>query len=109
MQLQCSLNIIYFPEPCPEQFTRVGSDCYHFGSDAGREYDWKIASNQCRKLKGFLAETERTIGIKELSSYIISKPHLSGESDLKDISFNSQIHVSTHKIMTLTDQQFVDI
>lgn len=66
-------------EPCPDRFSRVGSDCYHFGSDAGREYDWKVASKQCKKIGGFLAETEGSQKIKELSSYILSKSHLLGK------------------------------
>lgn len=76
----------FFSEPCPEHYTRVGTDCYHFGSDAGREYDWKIASNQCRKLKGFLAETEGTVNMRDLAAYIISKPHLLGKYNLEDFS-----------------------
>lgn len=57
----------------------MGANCYHFGSDAGREYDWKIASSQCKKLRGFLAEPEGTINMKELSAYILNKPNFLGK------------------------------
>lgn len=66
-------------EPCPLNFTRVGTDCYHFGSDTGREYDWKFSSKQCKKLGGYLAETEGTDKMGTLASYILSKTHLSGK------------------------------
>lgn len=67
-----------FSEPCPNNFTRVASDCYYFGSEAGREYDWKVASKQCKRLGGFLAETESTDKMNELTAYISSKSHLIG-------------------------------
>lgn len=77
-----TLTIKSFLEPCPSNFTRVGSDCYHFGSEAGREYDWKVASKQCKKLGGFLAETEGIDKMKELTTYIISNSYLSGKQFL---------------------------
>lgn len=57
----------------------MGSNCYHFGSDAGREYDWKVASKQCKKFGGSLAESEGSSRMKELAGYILSKSHLIGK------------------------------
>lgn len=42
-------------EPCPSNFTRIGSKCYHFSPDA---VNWKSASYACRKLKANLLELD---------------------------------------------------
>ncbi|XP_023017757.2 uncharacterized protein [Leptinotarsa decemlineata] len=66
-------------EPCRENFTRVGSNCYHVHSATGREYDWKVASKHCKKLGGFLAEMETIEENQDLITYIQSNQHLRGK------------------------------
>ncbi|PZC76488.1 hypothetical protein B5X24_HaOG204508 [Helicoverpa armigera] len=43
------------PEPCGENYTRVGGGCYHISSDNA---NWKGASYACRKLKGHMLELD---------------------------------------------------
>ncbi|KAJ8940024.1 hypothetical protein NQ314_010855, partial [Rhamnusium bicolor] len=65
--------------PCANNFTRVGSECYHFYSIAGREYDWKVSSKQCRKLGGFLAEMETIEENQDIITYIQTNQNLKGK------------------------------
>ncbi|KAJ8951841.1 hypothetical protein NQ318_019816 [Aromia moschata] len=65
-------------EPCADNFTRVGSKCYHFTGSAGREYDWKVASKQCKKLGGFLAEMESIEENQDVITHIQTNQHLKG-------------------------------
>ncbi|CAH1176130.1 unnamed protein product [Phaedon cochleariae] len=65
-------------EPCQENFTKVGSDCYHFNSGTGREFDWKVASKHCKKLGGFLAEMETIEENQDLITYILGSQILRG-------------------------------
>lgn len=45
-------------------FTRIGSRCYHFSSDA---VNWKSASYACRKLKANLLELD----LEEKKQFVI--------------------------------------
>ncbi|XP_021935526.1 perlucin-like protein isoform X2 [Zootermopsis nevadensis] len=42
-------------EPCPTNFSRVGTYCYHFSE---RELNWKSSASMCRALGSRLAELE---------------------------------------------------
>ncbi|CAH2002067.1 unnamed protein product [Acanthoscelides obtectus] len=66
-------------EPCKGNFTRVGGNCYHFNSEAGREFDWKVASKQCKKMGAFLAEMETIEENQDLVTYIQSSNYLRGK------------------------------
>ncbi|VEN54862.1 unnamed protein product [Callosobruchus maculatus] len=66
-------------EPCKGNFTRVGGNCYYFNSEAGREYDWKVASKQCKKMGAFLAEMETIEENQDLVTYIQSSNYLRGK------------------------------
>ncbi|XP_050306960.1 uncharacterized protein LOC126743782 [Anthonomus grandis grandis] len=66
-------------EPCPDNFTRAGQNCYHFASNAGREYDWKVASKHCKKLGAVLAEMETIEENQDLVAYIQNDSHLKGK------------------------------
>ncbi|XP_023313226.1 uncharacterized protein LOC108903562 [Anoplophora glabripennis] len=66
-------------EPCPNNFTRVGADCYQFFTSAGREYDWKVASKKCKSLGGFLAEMETIEENQDVIAFIQSNQYLRGK------------------------------
>ena len=70
---------IYFPEPCPANFTRVASTCYFFYGSAGREYDWKAASTQCKRVGAVLAELETIEENQDVIAYIQSNAFLRGK------------------------------
>ncbi|CAG9859533.1 unnamed protein product [Phyllotreta striolata] len=65
-------------EPCPNNYTRVGHECYHFNSYTGREFDWKVASKTCKKMGAFLAEMETIEENQDLVTYLVSTQHLRG-------------------------------
>ncbi|KAJ8916154.1 hypothetical protein NQ315_016293 [Exocentrus adspersus] len=67
-------------EPCSDNFTRVGADCYHFSTIAGREHDWKMANKNCKRLGGFLAEMETIEENQDLITYIQSNQNLRGKN-----------------------------
>lgn len=66
-------------EPCPEHFVRAGMRCYLFGSAAGRELDWKIASKLCKKHGAMLAELESIEESQDVISYIQKTDYLRGK------------------------------
>ncbi|KAF7279768.1 hypothetical protein GWI33_006753 [Rhynchophorus ferrugineus] len=66
-------------DPCSENFTRVGKNCYMFASAAGREYDWKVASKQCKKAGAVLAEMETIEENQDVIAHIQSNSHLKGK------------------------------
>ncbi|RZC35888.1 uncharacterized protein BDFB_012988 [Asbolus verrucosus] len=79
ISLEFSTNILKFPEPCPNNFTRVGPNCYLFYGSAGREYDWKAASKQCKRAGAVLAELETIEENQDIIAYIQSNPHFRGK------------------------------
>lgn len=66
-------------DPCPDNFTRIGESCYFFGATAGREYDWKAANRQCRKLNSVLAEFETIEENQDIIAYVQGNEYLKGE------------------------------
>ncbi|KAL3281095.1 hypothetical protein HHI36_004319 [Cryptolaemus montrouzieri] len=66
-------------DPCPDNFTRVGMNCYSFAVAAGREYDWKVANKQCKKLGAVLAEFETIEENQDIIMYIQNSPHFRGK------------------------------
>ncbi|XP_045471045.1 uncharacterized protein LOC123678197 [Harmonia axyridis] len=66
-------------DQCPDNFTRIGENCYFFGNKAGREYDWKAASKQCRILNSVLAEFETIEENQDIISYIQNNDYLRGK------------------------------
>nr|XP_022918949.1 oxidized low-density lipoprotein receptor 1 [Onthophagus taurus] len=66
-------------EPCLENYTRVGSSCYLFHANAGREMDWKAASSYCKKHGSTLAEMETIEENQDIVGFIQSTPNLRGK------------------------------
>ncbi|XP_028038484.1 uncharacterized protein LOC114249207 [Bombyx mandarina] len=63
------------PEPCASNFTRVGSGCYYFSTDA---INWKNANYACRKLKGNLLELDADDEKRHLFANLLSDSRLKG-------------------------------
>ncbi|XP_053600999.1 uncharacterized protein LOC128669850 [Plodia interpunctella] len=64
------------PEPCPEEFIRVGSTCYHFSSES---LDWKSANLRCRKLSGHLLEFRSTDQRRQMHSALLADKRRRGD------------------------------
>lgn len=63
-------------DPCPNNFTKIGDNCYHFGSS--ERVDWKNAALNCKALGSSLAELEKVEKFKDVASYILSHQNLRG-------------------------------
>lgn len=68
----------YNAEPCASNFTRVGSGCYYFSTDA---INWKNANYACRKLKGNLLELDADDEKRHLFANLLSDNRLKGASN----------------------------
>jgi Lectin C-type domain len=53
---------------CPENFTRIGDNCYFFGTD--RNLNWKSANSACKSLGAHLAEFDTKAKYNEVVSVI---------------------------------------
>lgn len=67
-----------FLDPCPDNFTRAGQNCYLFANMAGREYDWKVASKHCKKMGAVLAEMETIEENQDIIAHIQNDSYLKG-------------------------------
>ncbi|XP_022820824.1 uncharacterized protein LOC111352503 isoform X2 [Spodoptera litura] len=63
-------------EPCPKNFTRVGSGCYHVSSEVA---NWKGASYGCRRLKGNMLEIESDQERDQLTSALFTDKRYKGD------------------------------
>jgi hypothetical protein len=57
-------------EPCPSDFTKVGENCYHFGSS--ERVDWKTAATNCKSLGSSLAEFDKIEKFQDVIAAILS-------------------------------------
>ncbi|XP_059614492.1 uncharacterized protein LOC132260416 isoform X2 [Phlebotomus argentipes] len=57
-------------DPCPENFTRAGGNCYHFGIN--REINWKAASSFCKSMGAHLAEFETVGEYKDVAQFLLN-------------------------------------
>ncbi|XP_058824580.1 uncharacterized protein LOC131685132 [Topomyia yanbarensis] len=57
-------------ETCPDNFTRVHDNCYHFGVDRG--LNWKSASTLCKSYGGHLAEFETSGEFQDVVAFILN-------------------------------------
>ncbi|XP_066596738.1 oxidized low-density lipoprotein receptor 1-like [Prorops nasuta] len=64
-------------EPCPQNYTRVGKNCYHFSN---REYDWKSSASLCRGLGGQLAEFESVVENQDVVAILQTDKKLHGKN-----------------------------
>ncbi|KAF9415360.1 hypothetical protein HW555_006950 [Spodoptera exigua] len=62
-------------EPCPKNFTRVGSGCYHVSSEVA---NWKGASYGCRRLKGNMLEIDNDQERDQLTSALFTDKRYKG-------------------------------
>jgi Lectin C-type domain len=53
---------------CPENFTRIGDNCYFFGTDRG--LNWKSANSACKSLGAHLAEFDTKAKYNEVVAII---------------------------------------
>ncbi|XP_072935498.1 uncharacterized protein [Epargyreus clarus] len=63
------------PEPCPGNFTRVGSGCYQWSREAA---DWKGASVSCRRQRGALLELPDRAQRRVLVAKLLADQDLKG-------------------------------
>jgi hypothetical protein len=63
-------------EPCPADFTKVGENCYHFGST--ERVDWKTAATNCKSLGSSLAEFDTIEKFQDVIAAILSNQTLRG-------------------------------
>ncbi|CAB3227596.1 unnamed protein product [Arctia plantaginis] len=64
------------PEPCAENFTRVGGGCYHVSGEAA---NWKGANYACRRLKANMLELNTDVEKKHFTSAVLSDSKLKGD------------------------------
>ena len=57
-------------EPCPDKFTKIGDNCFHFGSN--ERFDWKSAAGECKSLGASLAEFDKIEKFHDVASYILN-------------------------------------
>jgi hypothetical protein len=57
-------------EPCPSDFTKIGENCYHFGSS--ERVDWKSAATKCKILGSSLAEFDKIEKFQDVIAAILS-------------------------------------
>ncbi|XP_058454559.1 uncharacterized protein LOC131432354 [Malaya genurostris] len=57
-------------ETCPDNFTRIHENCYHFGVDRG--LNWKSASTLCKSYGGHLAEFETSVEFQDVAAFILN-------------------------------------
>lgn len=57
-------------EPCPAEFTKVGGNCYHFGSD--ERVDWKTAAMRCKSHGSSLSEFDKIEKFQDVIAAILS-------------------------------------
>ncbi len=56
-------------DACPRNFTKINSDCYHFGLE---RLDWKSASQRCKAMGAILAEFEKVEKYQDVIASILS-------------------------------------
>ena len=71
---------LFTSDPCPNNFSRIGHNCYLISSNAGRELDWKAANRQCKRNGGTLTEMETIEENQDIVAHIQNTPYLRGKS-----------------------------
>lgn len=67
--------IIKFTEdPCPHNFTRIGANCYLFGTQ--QIVNWKTANNICKSFGAHLAELESLNENSDIIAYLLNHHQL---------------------------------
>ncbi|KAL0111893.1 hypothetical protein PUN28_013240 [Cardiocondyla obscurior] len=64
-------------EPCPENYTRMGKNCYHFSN---REFNWKSSASLCRGMGGHLVEFDTIEESQDVIAGLMSDPKLKGKN-----------------------------
>ncbi|XP_012274540.1 C-type lectin domain family 4 member A [Orussus abietinus] len=63
-------------ESCPENYTRIGRNCYHFSF---REFDWKSSASLCRGMGGNLVELETVEENQDVIAYLQTDKKVKGK------------------------------
>lgn len=63
-------------DPCPTNFTKVGDNCFYFGSV--ERVDWKTAALNCKSLGSSLAELDKIEKFRDVASFILINQSLRG-------------------------------
>ncbi|XP_014472038.1 PREDICTED: killer cell lectin-like receptor subfamily F member 2 [Dinoponera quadriceps] len=63
-------------EPCPDNYTRMGQNCYHFSN---RDFDWKSSASLCRGMGGHLVEFNTIEESQDVIAGLTSDPKLKGK------------------------------
>ncbi|GAB0092901.1 uncharacterized protein DMENIID0001_079530 [Sergentomyia squamirostris] len=64
-------------EPCPENFTRAGVNCYHFGIN--REINWKSANTFCKSMGAHLAEFNSLTEYNDVTEFLLNHHTFKGK------------------------------
>jgi hypothetical protein len=65
------------PDECPKNFTKVNSDCYHFGIK--ERTDWKTAALKCKSLGGSMAEFDTIEKYQDTVAHLLSHQEFRGQ------------------------------
>lgn len=57
-------------DPCPHNFTRIGANCYLFGTQ--QIVNWKTANNICKSFGAHLSELESTNENSDIIAYLLN-------------------------------------
>lgn len=64
------------PEECPKNFTKINTDCYHFG--VKDRVDWKSAALKCKSLGAILVEFEKIEKYQDVVAHVLSNQEFRG-------------------------------
>lgn len=66
--------IVIAEDPCPHNFTRIGGNCYLFGTQT--IVNWKTANSICKSYGAHLAELDSLNENNEIIAYLLNHHHL---------------------------------
>ncbi|XP_020288134.1 C-type lectin domain family 9 member A [Pseudomyrmex gracilis] len=64
-------------EPCPDNYTRMGQNCYHFSN---RDFNWKSSASLCRGMGGHLVEFDTIEESQDVIAGLMSDSKLKGKN-----------------------------
>lgn len=66
--------VCFAEDPCPHNFTRIGANCYLFGTQ--QIVNWKTANNICKSYGAHLAELESLNENSDIIAYLLNHHQL---------------------------------
>ncbi|XP_034194940.1 CD209 antigen-like protein A [Osmia lignaria lignaria] len=64
-------------ESCPQNYTKIGQNCYHFSS---RDFDWKSSASLCRGMGGHLIEFDTDDEKRDVFASLQTNSKLKGKT-----------------------------